>query len=202
MVGCNAQDIAFAGLAEHGFDLSRAIHTVRGNEGERHLCGDRARDHPARDLGLSCKTHFVRHMRRLQALEIVRPFFRQIERPIDEGMAVARHVGSEHADLAIGDLARRTRLVDDKNCSLVGERFQRVIAYDVAQYIGIPSTTAQDRLLTPRAGIAGRLCAHPTRLAPLITKQTIQKQARRSRHAFLAEQKTHPRFDIPQRRRP
>ena len=58
MIGGNAQNIAFAGLAQHGFDLSGAIHAVRCNEGERHLCGDRARDHRPRDLGLRRKTHY------------------------------------------------------------------------------------------------------------------------------------------------
>ena len=46
MIGGDAQNIALARLAEHGFDLSRAIHAVRRNEGERHLGGDRARNHP------------------------------------------------------------------------------------------------------------------------------------------------------------
>ena len=50
-------------------------------------------------------------MCRLQASRIVRPVLRQIERPIDEGMAVTRHIGSKHADLAIGDLARRTSVL-------------------------------------------------------------------------------------------
>ena len=211
MIGGDAQDIALAGLAQRGLDLARAIHAVRRNKRERHLCGDRARDHLARDLGFRRKTHFVRHMRRLQAFGIVRPFLRQIKRPVDEGMAVARHIGGEHADLAIGDLARRARvlarnparrlallqkagLVDDQNRVLIGKRFQRVIAHDVAQRIRVPSPAAQDRLLTPWAGIARRFRAHPARLARLVPQKPVQKLSRRCRNPLLTEQPTHPPF--------
>ena len=214
MIGGNAQNIALAGLAERGLDLPDAIHAVRRNEGERHLCGDCARDHRPRDLGFRRKTHFVRHMRRFQAFGIVRPFFRQIKRPVDEGMAVARHIGGEHADLAIGDLARRTRVlprdtarrlallqkagfVDDQNRVLIGERFQRVIADDVAQCIRIPPAAAQDRLLTPRPGIARRLRAHPAGLARLVAQKPVQKLPRRRRHPLLTKQRTYPRLYIP-----
>ncbi len=74
---------------------------------------------------------------------------------IDEGMAVARHIGGKHADLAIGDLARRARvlagnparrlallqeagLINGKNRRLVSKHFQRVLAYDITQRIGVP----------------------------------------------------------------
>ena len=124
-------------------------------------------------------------MRRRHAFGIVRPCLRQIKRPVDEGMAVARHIGREHADLAIGDLARRARvlarnaarrfallqktgLVNDKNRIPISERFQRVIAYDVAQRFRVPPAAAQDRLLTPRARIPGRFRAHPTCLARFV----------------------------------
>ena len=133
-------------------------------------------------------------MRRFQACGIVRPFLRQIERPVDEGMAMTRHIGGEHTDLAIGDLARRARvlprhtarrlallqktgLVDDQNRVLIGKRFQRVFAHDVAQGIRIPPPAAQDRLLTPWAGIARRLRAHPARLARLVAQQARPETA-------------------------
>ena len=130
----------------------------------------------------------------LMRVGIVRPFFRQIKRPVDEGMAVTRHVGGEDADLAVGDLTRRARvlacnparnfallqkagLVNDQNRILISKRFQRVIAHDVAQRIRVPPPAAQDRLLAPRTGIARRFRAHPARLAPLIPKQTVQEHA-------------------------
>ena len=178
------------------------------------LDGDRTRDHAARDLGFRCKTYVVRHMRRRHAFGIVRPFLWQIKCPVDEGMAVARHIGGEHADLAIGDLARRARvlarnatrrlalfqkagLINDKNSLLISERFQRVIAYDVAQRFRIPPAAAQDRLLTPRAGIASRFCAHPPCLARLVPEQSIQEFPCRCRDPLLAKQGTKPRLHIP-----
>src|SRR5208282_4369215 len=98
-------------LAERGFEFSRAIYAVRCNKREGYLCGDCTRDHPACDLGFRRKTYIVRNMRRPHACGIVRPCLRQVECPVDEGMAVTRHIGREHADLAVGDLARRARVL-------------------------------------------------------------------------------------------
>ena len=129
-------------------------------------------------------------------------------------MAVARDIGREHADLAIGDLARRTRvlarnaarclalfqkagLINDKNRLLVGEGFQRVIAHDVAQRFRVPPAAAQDRLLTPRSGIAGRFRPHPACLARLGPQKAVQKLSRRCRHPLLAKQTADPRLHIP-----
>ena len=88
MIGSDAQNITFARFAKDGLDLSGAIDAVRRNKGERHLRGERPRNHPARDLGLRCKAYIVWHIRRLQTCGIVHPFLGQIKRPVDEGMAV------------------------------------------------------------------------------------------------------------------
>src|ERR1700693_4882927 len=125
----------------------------------------------------------------------------------------------EHADLAIGDLARRARvlarnaarrlallqkagLVDDKNRVLIGQRFQRVIAYDVAQRLRIPPATAQDCLLTPRAGIARHFRPHPAGLARFVPQKSVQKLPRGARNPLLPKQRTNPRLHVPQRRCP
>jgi hypothetical protein len=84
---------------------------IRDHKREGHLCGERSCNHLPRNLRLRCKAHLVRHMCRLQAVGIVRPLLRQIKLTIDEGMAVVRHIASKHADLAIGDLARRARVL-------------------------------------------------------------------------------------------
>jgi len=70
-------------------------------------------------------------MCRRHAFGIVRPRFWQIKPPVDEGMAVARYIGGEHADPASDSCRRapctgaqrrttprpvqKTGLVDDKN---------------------------------------------------------------------------------------
>src|SRR5665811_1911820 len=219
MIGGNAQNITLARLAEQGFDFSRAVHAVRRNKREGYLCGDRMHDHPARDLRFRRKTHIIRHMRRRHAFGIVRPCLRQIKRPVDEGVAMARHIGREHTDLAIGDLARRARilarnaarrlalfqkagLVDDKNRLLISQGFQRIIAHHVAQRFRVPPAATQDRLLTPRAEIPSRFRAHPARLARFAPKQPIQEIPCRRSDPLLAEQRTNPRLHIPQRGRP
>src|SRR5450756_972122 len=100
-------------------------------------------------------------------------------------MTMTRNVGSEDADLAVCDLARRTRilprhsagglallekagLVDHQHRIVIGQMLDDIVAYDVAQAIGIPIPATQDRLLPPWAGIASRLRAHPTGLALLV----------------------------------
>src|SRR4029453_6045440 len=40
-----------------------------------------------------------------------RPFLRKIQRAVDERMTMARNVGSEHSDLAVCNLACRTRVL-------------------------------------------------------------------------------------------
>ncbi len=134
-------------------------------------------------------------------------------------MTVARNVGSEDSDLTVRDLARGTRvlpchsarrlalfekagLVDHQDRIVIRQMLDDIIADDIAQSIGIPIPPTQDRLLPPRARIAGRLRAHPTRLALLIPEQTFQKQAGIGRNTLLQKQRTYPLLDLPKRRRP
>src|ERR1700757_1545014 len=100
-------------------------------------------------------------------------------------MAMPRHIASEYANLAIGDFACRASvltchparrltllqkagLVDHQNRVFIAKRFQRVLSYDVAQRVSIPSSPPKDCLLAPRALIPGRLRPHPTRLTRLV----------------------------------
>src|SRR6202790_3028769 len=134
-------------------------------------------------------------------------------------MTVTRNVGSEDADLAVGDLARgacvlprhsarrvalleKAGLVDHEHRIVIRQMLDDIVPYDIAQGIGIPIPATQDRLLTPGAGIAGRLRAHPTGLALLISQQTFQEQARIRRNTLLREQRTYPLLDLSKRRRP
>src|SRR6516225_6997331 len=88
-------------------------------------------------------------------------------------MTVPRHVAGEHPDLAVRDLTRRAGVlrrnsarglallqkagfVDDKNRVSIAQRFQCILTRHIAQCVGIPSSSAQDRLLAPRAWIADR----------------------------------------------
>src|SRR3954453_15990959 len=122
-----------------------------------------------------------------------------------------RDIGREHADLAVGDLARRTRilpsdtarglallqetgLVNYKHGALIRQVLDDILAHDVAQRIDIPAAPPQDRLLPPGAGITGRLGPHPPRLTPLLPEQSVKKHTGRRRHPFLREQRTHPRL--------
>src|ERR1700745_795255 len=134
-------------------------------------------------------------------------------------MTVPRHIGSEHPDLAVRDLTRRARVlarnsarrlallqkagfVEDKNRVSIRQRFHCIFTHHIAQSIGIPSSSAQDRLLAPRAWIADRFRPHPTRLARFVAQQSIEKLSSRRCYSPLRKQRSNTLFDISQRRCP
>jgi hypothetical protein len=74
-------------------------------------------------------------------------------------MAMPRYIGGEHADLTIGDLAGRARvlpcnparglalfqkarLINNQNRIFITQRFQRILTYNVAQRLRIPPPAA------------------------------------------------------------
>src|SRR5947208_12054773 len=111
MIGIDAEYIAFTGLAEVPLDIADPIDAIARNPTERHASRKGALDHLDRKLRLGQKADVVRHICGLQASRIVGPALRQIERPIDESMAVTRHVGSKNTDLTVRNFARRTSIL-------------------------------------------------------------------------------------------
>ena len=111
VIGTDAEHVALAGAPQCHLDIADPIDAVGRDPGERHPRRDRTLDHPDGERGLGREARAVRHMRRGHPGGVVRPGLRQIQRPVDEGVAVARHIGGEHADLAIGDLAGRARVL-------------------------------------------------------------------------------------------
>ena len=106
MRAAHAQHITFGLPAQHHLDLANPVHAVGRHPGERHIRSDGSLDHPSRELGLGREGDLPRHMRRGPACCVIRPSFWQIERPIDEGMALAGDVGGKDPNLAVRDLAR------------------------------------------------------------------------------------------------
>src|SRR5438067_8020214 len=111
MIGIDAEYIAFTGLAEVPLDIADPIDAIARNPTERHTSRKGALDHLDRKLRLGQKADVVRHICGLPASRIVGPALRQIERPIDESMAVTRHVGSKNTDLTVRNFARRTSIL-------------------------------------------------------------------------------------------
>jgi len=143
-------------------------------------------------LRLDGETCVLGHIGRRQPRTVVGPGLGQIQRTVDEGMAVARDQRREHANLAVRDLARRagvlpphatgcpallekSGLINDQNRIIGGECLDDIVAHKVAQGVSIPTSTAQNGLLTPWARITRSLRAHPSGLAPLIAQQPIQE---------------------------
>src|SRR5215475_11184464 len=202
MIGIDAEYIAFTGLAEVPLDIADPIDAIGRNPAERHASRKGALDHLDRKLRLGRKADVARHICSLQASQIVRPALRQIERPIDEGMAVTRHVGSKNTDLTVRNFALRTSilprysarwlallekagLIDHQHRVLVGKMLSDIVAHHIAQSIGVPLITPQKRLLPPWPRIARRLRPHPSGFATLVAKQPVHEQARVQRCAVL-----------------
>src|ERR1700680_3503073 len=106
MIGIDAEYIAFTGLAEVPLDIADPIDAIGRNPTERHASRKSALDHLGRKLRLGRKAEVARHICSLQRSRIIGPALRQIERAIDEGMAMTRHVGSKNTDLAVRNFAR------------------------------------------------------------------------------------------------
>src|ERR1700739_1700745 len=197
MSAADSEHIAFARLAELLFDISDAVDRIGSNPLEWHCRDYGACDHCRRKLWFGRKACVGRHICGFQTIWILGPFFRKIQRAIDERMAMTRNVSSEDADLAVRNLACRTGvlprhtarrlallekagLVDDEDRIVICQMLDDIVAHDIAQGISIPIPATQDCLLPPWTRIASRLRAHPTGLALLIAEQTFQKQGLRS----------------------
>src|SRR6187401_70744 len=111
MIGIDAEDIAFTGLAQVPLDIADPIDAIARNPAERHASCKSALDHLGCKLGLGRKADVARHVCGFQASRIGGPALRQIKRPIDEGMAVTRHVGGKNTDLTVRNFARRTSVL-------------------------------------------------------------------------------------------
>ena len=111
MRGIDAEYIALARTAQRGLHVANPIHAVGRDPAKRHAGRHGAMDHLNGERRLGGEARALRHMRRRQPRRIVRPGLGQIQGTINEGMAVTRDIGREHTHLAVGDLARRTRVL-------------------------------------------------------------------------------------------
>src|SRR5436853_4032272 len=190
MSAADPEYIAFSCPAQVLFDIANTVDSVASKPLERYGRGYGACNHSRRKLWFGRKAGIGGHVCGFQAIWIVGPFLRKIQRAVDERMTVARNVGCENTDLAVRDLARRTSvlprhsarrlallektgLIDHEDRVIVRQMLDDIIADDIAQGIRIPIPATQDRLLPPRAGIASCLRAHPTGFALLISQKAF-----------------------------
>src|SRR5471032_1370189 len=219
MSAADPEYIAFARSTQLLLDIANTVDGITGNPSEWYSRSYGACDHSRRELWFGRKADIGGHVCGFQAIWIVGPFLRKIQRAINERMTMTRNIGSEDANLAVRDLAcgtsvlprhsarrlallEKAGLVDHQDRIVIRQMLDDIIADDIAQAISIPIPATEDRLLPPRARIASCLCAHPTSFALLISEQTFQKQACIRRNTLLPEQRTYPRLDLPKRRRP
>ena len=204
MRAVDPEHVAFAGPAELLLDIADTVDGITGNPLEWYRRRYRACDHSRRKLWFGRKTDIGGHVGGFQAIRIVSPFLRKIQRAIDECMTVARNVGSEDTDLAVRDLAcgtsvlprhsarrlallEKAGLVDHQDRVVIRQMLDDIVADDIAQAVSIPIPATEDRLLPPRASVASRFRSHPASFALLIPEQSLEKQARISRNTILIE---------------
>jgi hypothetical protein len=179
VIGLHAEHIALAGAPQRHFDIADAIDAVGGDEGEWNSGRDGALDHGARQRRLARKAarrafdHLSRHVRLGHARRIVRPALGQIQFAVDEGVTARRDIAGEDADLTVGDLARRTRLlprdaagrlpllqeprlVDDEMLPHLDERQRRLFAAAEARAAGHGGIAVVARVTRIAASTIGR----------------------------------------------
>src|SRR5260370_22835858 len=105
MSAADPEYIAFACATQVLIDIANSVDSIASNPLEWDRCGHGACDHSRRELWFGRKADIGGHVCGFQAIRIVGPFLRKIQRTIDERMTVARNVGSEDSDLAVRDLA-------------------------------------------------------------------------------------------------
>jgi hypothetical protein len=204
MSAADPEYIALACATQLLLNIANTVDSIASNPFERDRRGYGACDHSRRKLWFGRKAGIGGRVCGFEATWIVGPFLWKIQCAIDEGMTVARNVGSEDADLAVRDLAcgtsvlprhsarrlallEKAGLVDHEDRVVIRQMFDDIIANDIAQAVSIPIPATQDRLLPPRAGIASRFRSHPTGFALLIPGQTLEKQACIPRNTILIE---------------
>ena len=120
----------------------------------------------------SWEAHIAWDMRCLQASGFVRPFLWQVERPVDEGMAMPRHIGGEHSDLAIGDLARRASV-------LACNHARGLALFQKAGLIGAQSVKLQQKQLLTSAPSPTLVPLDRTRVDPALVANRHARQGQR-----------------------
>ena len=182
--------------------------------GERHRRRERPRDHRHGQPRLGGEGHLWWHVGGRQSLRCAGPRLGQVELSIDQGVALVRHIGGNDADLAVGDLARRARvlpahpagrlallekagLVDHQHRVGGCQRLDGVVSHQIAQDVRVPVAAPQHRLLPPGTGIARGLRPHPARFAPLRAKQPVQEGLRRGSDTRRRKQRSETLLDAP-----
>ena len=159
-----------------------AIDAVGGHPGEGHTGRVRPLEHRQAELGLGGERDLLGHAGLGPARPVRRPAFRQIERTVDQGPAVAAGIGQEHADLAVLDPPRRAAvlplharrlaallekagLVQDQHAARIAQMLGHIGPQIVADRVRVPAHPAQELLHPVRRPVPGRLRQLPAVLA-------------------------------------
>ena len=159
MIGRDTKYISLFGPAQGALNGADAVDAVSSDPRERDIGRDRAFDHLHCKGRLGRKVPAFRNVAPGHASRVVGPGLWQVKRPVDKGVPSGRYISGEIANLAVGDLPRRPRiltayaarrlalfekasLVDHQNRIRSAKRFDNIVADNVAQRIRIPAPAA------------------------------------------------------------
>ena len=111
MGAADPEYVALACATQLLLNIANTVDSIASNPFERDRRRYGACDHSRRKLWFGRKAGIGGHVCGFEATWIVGPFLWKIQCAIDECMTVSRNVGSEHADLAVRDLACRTSVL-------------------------------------------------------------------------------------------
>src|SRR6202166_4239719 len=150
MSAADPEHIALACATQLLLNIANTVDSIASNPLERDGRGYGACDHSRRKLWFGRKAGIGGNVCGFQAIWIVGPFLRKIQRTIDERMTVARNVGSEDSGLAVRDLAcgtsvlarhsarrlallEKAGLVNHEDRIVIRQMLDDIIADDIAQ---------------------------------------------------------------------
>ena len=111
MIGRNTKYISLFGPAQCALNGADAVDAVSRDPSERDIGRDRAFDHLHCKGRLGRKVLVFRNMAPGHASRVVGPGLWELVRPVDKGVPSGRYISGENANLRVGDLPRRPRIL-------------------------------------------------------------------------------------------
>ena len=150
-----------------------AIDAIATHPGAGDLGRKSTLKHGVAKLGLGQKANRRRHTSLGAARPILGPTLRQIERPVDQGMAMTTGIAEKHPDLAVfnpagragilalhadrlGPLLEKARFIKHQNSLVITQMLDRIAPQIIANQIGVPARPRQKLLHPVRRPIARR----------------------------------------------
>lgn len=218
----HVEDIAHLVVSGPGPQLgARSVDLVTHNPAGRDPAGDGPGDHRPSQRRLRGEGDLVGHARSLASCRVLDPAARQVEGPVDEGVASVGDQSGKHPDLGVlgppggagvlalhadrsGALLQIAGLVDHQHRPLPGgdELLDSEGPKVVPDAIGIPDSPGQQMLKAIRCPMTGVLSDRPAVLAFQVRRQTNDQIAGVTQCLDPSEPGRNPAHEPPEQRGP